>query len=73
MLAVRRESAASGLLQTPNVFLQQAEEALSISDWKSWDPCFVLPNADGWYSRQAGKWLSKPLWVKRFLRSKWFK
>lgn len=47
MLAVRRESAASGLRQTPNVFLQQAEEALSLSDWKSWDPCFVLPNADG--------------------------
>lgn len=43
----------------------------SLSDWKSWDPCFVLPNADGWYSGQAGKWLSKRLWVKRLLRSKW--
>lgn len=24
----------------------------------SWDPCFVPPNADWWFSRQAGKWLS---------------
>lgn len=72
MLAVRRESAASGLRQAPNAFPQQAEE-LSLSDGKSSrDPCFVLPKADwGYYSRQAGKWLSELLWVKPLPRPKW--
>lgn len=46
MLAVRGESAASGLRQAPNIFPQQTEEALAIRLEISWDPCFVLPNAD---------------------------
>lgn len=62
MLAVRppgrAQQVGSNRHRRLTYFPPGRQRRLSLSDWKLWDPCFVLPNADWWFSRQAGKWLS---------------